>query len=108
MPDPDRTFVFCHRFFTASQLGVHLPPGTEVTSLSGRKSQYLVWFSPVGHTGWDALYVDDGRSFKGPERYADLFERVDPEPVEVEALRDGELAHAFRVYRCYGFVGRLP
>jgi 4-amino-4-deoxy-L-arabinose transferase-like glycosyltransferase len=55
MPDPKQTFVFSHRFFKASQIGVYLHPDTVVTSLHYKFDQYRLWFAAPEHTGWDAL-----------------------------------------------------
>jgi hypothetical protein len=108
MPRTKRTFVFAHRFYTASQLGVHLERSTVITSLSGRRNQYRLWFRPADREGWDALFVDHDRYLQGAEKYAPLFERVDKDPVEIRISRDGQQSHLFRVYRCYGYKGRYP
>lgn len=109
MPNPDRTFVFCHRFYMTSQLAVHMQPDTVATSLHRRPSQYQVWFDPAEHGGWDALFVDyHNRWHQGPERYRSLFERIDPAPpVPIKIDRRGETIHRFDVYRYYGFQGQL-
>jgi len=107
MPMPGRTFVFCHRFYATSQLGVHLSPGVVATTLRRRPSQYMLWFEPAEYRGWDALFVDENHDFRGPDQYASLFEKVDSEPVRFETLRGGKPSHIFHVYRCYGFAGRV-
>ncbi|MBN1669602.1 MAG: glycosyltransferase family 39 protein [Kiritimatiellae bacterium] len=106
MPAPERTFVFCHRFFAASQLAVYLDPEVEVTSLHRLPNQYRLWFKPETRVGWDALFVDVDHSFQGPARYAALFREVASEPVRINVLRDGQVAHEVRVYPCYGFAGK--
>lgn len=107
MPQPDRTFVFCHRFHLTSLLALYLEPGTVPTSLRMKASQYQIWFRPEQYEGWDALFVDGDGEYKGPERYAALFERVEDTPVKILVFRKGRVAHAFRVYRCRGFAGRF-
>jgi hypothetical protein len=106
MPHPQRTFIFSHRFYTVSQLGVYLPNTTVATTLSRKFDQYKLWFRPDSHVGWDALFVDDDRYRQGPERYMPLFERVERNPVQIEVFRDGYPAHNISVYRCYGYSGR--
>jgi hypothetical protein len=107
MPRPEKTFVFCHKFFTTSQLLPYLSDGTVGTTLSRKPSQYLLWFDPAEHKGWDAIFVDIERWKKGIERYAGLFEKVEVEPVTLETFRsDNHLAHRFFLYKCYGFKGK--
>jgi hypothetical protein len=103
MPRPSNTFVFCHRFFAVSQLLVYLPDGTEATAMRNRSSQYSIWFDDAAREGWDALFVDENHSFVGPERYAHMFERVDPQCDEIVTARRGYPSHILRVYRCYGY-----
>ena len=78
MPDPKQTFVFSHRFFKASQIGVYLHPDTVVTSLHYKFDQYRLWFAAPEHTGWDALFVvNHRRHLKRARRYLPLFEKTD-------------------------------
>ncbi|MBW2408907.1 MAG: glycosyltransferase family 39 protein [Deltaproteobacteria bacterium] len=106
MPRPDRTFIFTHKFYTASQLGVYLKTHTIATTLSRRFDQYRLWFSAENHRDWDALFIDEDRFEKGPQRYRALFKRVDPEPIQIKAYRDDRnLAREVKVYRFYGFKG---
>jgi hypothetical protein len=105
MPRPGQTFVFTHFFLALSQMGVHLDAGTHATTLRLRPNQFWLWHSPAEHVGWDALFVDEDHAFQGPERYAALFERVDPTPAEIITRRGGFPSHIVRVYRCYGFKG---
>jgi hypothetical protein len=107
MPCPERTFVFAHRFYTTSQLAVYLHRETVATSLNHKFNQYRFWFFPEDYVGWDALFVDDHRYFKGAERYLSLFQKVDPEPVEIKVFRKDQLAQEMRVYRYFGFEGRF-
>jgi hypothetical protein len=107
MPCPERTFVFAHRFYTTSQLAVYLHPETVATSLHHKFNQYRFWFPAEDYVGWDALFVDDHRYFKGAKRYLPLFTEIDPEPVEIKVFRKDQLAQEMRVYRCYGFEGRF-
>ena len=107
MPHPNMTFVFGHRFHTTSQLAVYLAPDTVATSLYHRYSQYRLWFEAKKHTGWDALFiVDRKRHRERARRYLPLFDRMDPQPEEIEVLRNGRPAHELRVYKFYGFKGR--
>lgn len=103
MARPEKTFVFCHAFYPASQLGVHLHPDLVVTTLSRRPNQYKLWFLPHVHAGWDALFVDEDYYLRGPAAYRDVFERIDEEPVEIVIERGKHRAHTLRIYRCYGF-----
>lgn len=105
MPDPDRTFVFCHRFFTTSQLALYLGRETVATSLNRNPGQYGLWFDEEKHRGWDAVFVDDNHYFQGRERYLGLFERADQDPITIEIRRHGQVAHTQRVYKYYGFKG---
>jgi hypothetical protein len=106
MPRPDRTFIFTHKFYTASQLGVYLNADTVATTLYRRFDQYRLWFSAQKYRGWDALFVDEDRFEKGPKRYRSLFKRVDPKPARIKAYRNGRhLARDVKVYRYYGFQG---
>ena len=105
MPRQRHTFIFSHRFFTVSQLAVHLPPETVVTTLGRRIDQYRIWFNPAAHLGWDALFVDVDRRRQGPDRYSPLFERVDPAPQVITVTRNGERIREIRLYRYYGYRG---
>jgi 4-amino-4-deoxy-L-arabinose transferase-like glycosyltransferase len=108
MPHPENTFVFTHRFFKASQIGVYLQPDTVVTSLHRKFDQYHLWFAPPEHTGWDALFiVDHRRHLKRARRYQALFEKMDPQPEPIQILREGRLAQDLMVYKYYGFKGRF-
>jgi hypothetical protein len=109
MPDPSRTFVCTHRFYTVSQIGAHLPSGVICTSMEDSANQYNLWFDPARYRGWDAVFVEDNHYPGRWERegYASLFERVTREPVVVEIYRRGVLAHEQRIYRCQGFKGEL-
>ena len=105
MPSPATTFVFCHRFYMTSQIGVYLAPGTAATVLDRRPNQYRLWFDPMRHRGWDALFIDNADDPEGVERYAGLFERTHPSPELIVVERRGTVAHRLQVYRCYGFKG---
>lgn len=107
MPHPERTFVFCQRFFTTSLLTVYLHPETEATTLHQEFNQYRFWFAAQDHTGWDALFVNDSRYLQGYERYLPLFDTVDPKPDRIRVFRDGQLARVLNVFRCYGFKGKF-
>ena len=106
MPDPDRTFVFCHRYFAASQLAVYLNPETEMTTLRHKLNQYRFWFSAKDHRGWDALFVIDERPLKRAKRYMHLFTKMDPESVKIDVFRKGQVARSMTVFRYYGFKGK--
>jgi hypothetical protein len=108
MPEPEQTFVFSHRFFKASQIGVYLHPDTVVTSLHSKLDQYRLWFAATEHTGWDALLVvDHRRHLKRARRYRPLFEKMDPQPEAIQIRRNGRLAQDLMVYKYYGFRGRF-
>ena len=108
MPRPEKTFVFSHRFFKASQIGVYLKPDTVATSLHRKFDQYHLWFAAQEHTGWDALLiVDHRRHLKRARRYQPLFEKMDPQPETIQVLRRGQLAQHIKVYRYYGFRGKF-
>ena len=108
MPRPDKTFVFSHRFFKASQIGVYLQPDTVVASLHHKYDQFHLWFTPADHTGWDALFVvDQRRHRKRARRYDPLFSRMNPQPEHIQIFRDGRLAQDLMVYKYYGFKGRF-
>ena len=106
MPNPEKTFVFCHRFYTTSRLAVYLYPETEATTLRNKFDQYRLWFSAEGHRGWDALFVIEDRAVERSKRYMPLFQEMDPEPVKIEVFRKGQIAHALSVFRYYGFKGK--
>ncbi len=108
MPRPERTFIFAHRPFTASQLAAELPLQTVVTTLHPRPDQYLLWFEAADHEGWDALFIDHDRYRRDYETYLPLFAGGNPEPIEFIARRGEQTAHVFRVYRYSGFRGRRP
>jgi hypothetical protein len=106
MPQPDKTFVFCHRFFMTSQLSVYLSPDTVATSLHHRFNQYRFWFSADKHAGWDALFVvGQKRHGKRAQRYRPLFAKMDPDPSLIRIFRDVQPAHQLAVYRYFGFKG---
>lgn len=105
MPDPERTFVFTHRFWAASNLGPFLPHDTPLTTLYRKPSQYRIWFDPVAHRGWDALFVNAGRFHKEPENYAPLFDSLSPESESFTIERQGWPANEVEIYRFYGFKG---
>jgi len=108
MPHPEKTFVFSHRFFKASQIGVYLHPDTVVTSLHRKFDQYHLWFAAPQHTGWNALFVvDHRRHLKYARRYQPLFEKMDPTPEPIQVLRDGQPAQNIDVYKYYGFKGKF-
>lgn len=107
MPHPEKTFIFGHRFFTVSQLGVWLPHGTTLATLRHKQDQYRLWFDPKKHRGWDALYVDENRYFTGPRRYLPLFRKMEPKPLTFSVYRKGKVAHKIRVYKYFGFKGRF-
>ncbi|OPX36742.1 MAG: hypothetical protein B1H12_06480, partial [Desulfobacteraceae bacterium 4484_190.2] len=106
MPNPEKTFVFCHRFYTTSRIAVYLHPKTEATTLRSKFDQYRLWFSAEGHRGWDALFVVEDRAVKRSKRYMPLFREMDPEPVKIEVFRKGQIAHTLSVFRYYGFKGK--
>jgi 4-amino-4-deoxy-L-arabinose transferase-like glycosyltransferase len=108
MPRPEKTFVFSHRFFMASQIGVYLQPDTVATSLHRKFDQYHLWFSAPEYTGWDALFIiDHRRHIKRAQRYRPLFESMDPQPESIQILRNGRLAQDLMIYKYYGFKGRF-
>ncbi len=107
MPQPEKTFIFGHRFYTTSQLAVYLDPATAATSLYHRYSQYRLWFTAEKHTGWDALLiVEPKRHQERARRYEPLFEKMDPLPVEIKVYRSGRLARTLEVYKYFGFKGK--
>lgn len=106
MPHPETTFVFGHRFHMTSQLAVYLHPATISTSLYRKYSQYRLWFEPEKHIGWDALFiVENIRHQERASRYRPLFEKMDPDPIQIRIFRNGQPAHDLKVYKCYGFKG---
>ncbi len=107
MPQPHKTFVFAHRFYTTSQIGVYLPRDTRLASFSRKPGQYQFWFQPREHEGWDALFINDDRWPKDPNLYRERFARIDPHPLRLTLTRRGTVAHVLDVYRCYGFRGCL-
>jgi hypothetical protein len=107
MPNPDQTFVFSHRFFTASQVSVFLDPQTVSTTLRNKMDQYHLWFDPEKYLGWDALFVDEGRYGDRPLRYRPLFEKVNPQGIKFEVYRQGYLAHRMTIYKYFGFKGQF-
>ena len=108
MPHPEQTFIFSHRFFKASQIGVYLQPGTVATSLHHKFDQYHLWFAAPEHIGWDALLiVDHRRHIKRARRYQPLFEKMDPQPEPIQIFRHGKLAQNIMVYKYYGFKGKF-
>jgi len=70
------------------------------------EAKYRLWFSAEGHRGWDALFVVEDRAVERSERYMPLFQEMDPEPVNIELFRKGQIAHALSVFRYYGFKGK--
>ena len=107
MPHPATTFVFGHRFHSASQLAVYLEPTTIATTLHHRYNQYRLWFSAEEHVGWDALFiVDQKRHRKRALRYLPLFAEMDPDPLQIRIFRGGQLSHDLAVYKYYGFKGK--
>ncbi len=106
MPNPEKTFIFCHRFYTTSRIAVYVHPETEATTLRNKFDQYRLWFSAEGHRGWDALFVVEDRAVERSKRYMPLFQEMDPEPVKIEVFRKGQIAHTLNVFRYYGFKGK--
>ncbi len=106
MPRPDKTFIFGHRFYMTSQFAVYLSPETMATSLHYRFNQFRFWFSADTHVGWDALFVvEQKRHRKRALRYLPLFDRMDPDPLNIRIFRDNQPAHHLMVYKYYGFKG---
>jgi hypothetical protein len=107
MPHPATTFVFGHRFHSASQLAVYLEPTTIATTLYHKYNQYRLWFAAEEHVGWDALFiVEHKRHQERAERYRTLFNKMDPQPIETRILRNGRLAQKLEVYKYFGFKGK--
>ena len=107
MPHPATTFVFGHRFHSTSQLAVYLEPATVATTLHHRYNQYRLWFAAENHVGWDALFiVDHKRHQKRAGYYRSLFNKMDPQPLEIKILRDGRLAQTIEIYKYFGFKGK--
>ena len=106
MPAPEKTFIFCHRFYPTSQLAVYLHPETKATTLRNKINQYRFWFSAEDHRGWDALFVVEDRAVERSRRYRPLFQEMDPEPVKIEVFRKDQIAHLMRVFRYYDFKGK--
>ncbi len=104
-PQPERTFIFCHRFFTTSQIAVYLPKELPVTSLNRRIDQYRLWFDAADYRGWDAIFIDHDRHAQDFERYRHLFDDGDPEALEFTVWRGKFPAHRIRCYRYRGFKG---
>jgi undecaprenyl-diphosphatase len=106
MPNPANTFIFGHRFFRISQLGVYLFPDTIATSLHHKFDQYRLWFSAEDHKGWDALFiVDHKRHQERANRYAPLFNHMDPESIDIKVFRNNRLAQNYKIYKYFGFKG---
>ena len=108
MPHPEKTFVFSHRFFMASQIGVYLNPDTVATSLHHKFDQYHLWFAAQDHIGWDALFiVDHQRHLKRARRYEPLFAKMDPQPESIQIFRNHRLAQNIVIYKYYDFKGKF-
>ncbi|MFQ6069833.1 MAG: glycosyltransferase family 39 protein [Candidatus Aminicenantales bacterium] len=108
MPHPDKTFVFCHKFYMTSQLAVYLPSTTVATSLQHRFNQYRLWFPAADYAGWDAVFVvDREKNHQLSLQYASLFQKMDPEPLEIKVFRKRWPAHDLKIYRYYGFKGKF-
>ena len=107
MTNPGKTFIFGHRFFRISQLGVYLFPGTVATSLHHKFDQYRLWFSAKDHKGWDALFiVDQKRHQERANRYSPLFNHMDPESIDIKVFRNNRLAQHYKIYKYFGFKGK--
>ena len=50
--------------------------------------------------------VDRKQHQERARRYMPLFERMDPQPEEIEVFRNGRPAHVLEVYKYYGFKGK--
>jgi hypothetical protein len=70
-------------------------------------NQYRFQFSPEEYVGWDALFVDDHRYFKGAKGYPPLFRKVYTEPFKIKVFGKDQLAQEMRVYKYYGLKGRF-
>ncbi len=107
MPHPQTTFVFGHRFHSTSQVSVYLNPETVSATIGHRYDQYRLWFDPARHRGWDALFiVEPKRHQQRAQRYRVLFQKMDPQPEEIQVFRSGRLARTLMFYRYYGFRGK--
>jgi hypothetical protein len=107
MPRPEKTFIFCHRFYTTSQLAVHLDPDTVATTLGPKLDQYHLWFSPSEYIGWDALFVSEDRFVTDPTRYLPLFQQREDSPIPFTVTRNHLVAHEIEIYKYYGFRGKF-
>ncbi len=105
-PNPERTFLFAHRFFTASQVAVYLPDTIPITTLGHRADQYRLWFDAGEYRGWDAVMIDHERYGWNVDRYRHLFAGSDPEPIEFTVWRGPFPAHRIRFHRLTGFKGK--
>lgn len=108
MPHPEKTFIFCHRFYMTSLLAVYLPSETVATTIGHKYDQYRLWFSPEDLKGWDALFLAEaGRAQERSQYYRPLFTAFDPQPAQIHISRNGWPVHDLRVYRCTGFKGKF-
>jgi len=107
MPNPEKTFVFCHRFYTTNLVAPHLNPETVATSLHRKFNQYRLWYPADKFAGWDALFLVDYRSEERAQRYLPLFAKMDRNPSDIRVFRREQPAHELKVYKYYGFKGRF-
>ena len=107
MPNPEKTFVFCHRFYTTNLIAPHLKTETVATSLHRKFSQYRLWYPAEDFIGWDALFIVDYRPEKRARRYMPLFDKMDQSPTEIRIFRREQPAHEMKVYKYYGFKGKF-
>jgi undecaprenyl-diphosphatase len=105
MPAPARTFLLSDRYQITSELAFYVPghPPAYNLNLGRRLNQYDFWEGPSSRTGWDAVYVQEGREALDP-RVAHAFDRIDG-PLVLAVRRRGGVVRTFVVYRGYGFRG---
>jgi hypothetical protein len=108
MPQPERTFIFTKRYQEAAALAFYVEGNPRTYNINfgeRRMNQYFLWPGiDESMTGWDAIYVIEGRGTRLKDEVANAFEAVNPAKVVDIEVNDIEYRR-FTYWRCYGFKG---
>jgi membrane-associated phospholipid phosphatase len=108
MPQPSKTFLFSEQYQLTAELAFYVKgqPSVYCVNLDRRMNQYDLWPGIGNWQGWNAVYVTYDEPKSLDSRIKNSFDKIEP-PLICHVMKNELVYNRFRIYRCYGFHGKM-